>query len=141
MKRYHIFFLLSVSLLVASCQTKIINTDPVSFNTGWKFYKGAASNAENLTFDDTNWRAQNLPHDWAIEGPFDEKYNARCGGLPFHGTGWYRKQFVISKNVKGKHITLHFDGAMYNAKIWLNGVLIGHRPNGYIGWCANSTMN
>ena len=137
MKRYHIFFLLSVSLLIASCQTKITNTEPVSFNTGWKFYKGVASNAEKLTFDDTNWRAQNLPHDWAIEGPFDEKYNARCGGLPFHGTGWYRKQFVIARNVKGKHITLHFDGAMYNTKIWLNGVLIGHRPNGYIGFSVD----
>ena len=122
---------------MASCQTVIENTEPVSFNEGWKFYKGEASNAQNLNFDDSDWRDQNLPHDWAIEGPFDIQYNARCGGLPFHGEGWYRKSFNISKKAKGKHVTVHFDGAMYNAKIWLNGVLIGHRPNGYIGFSVN----
>ena len=122
---------------MASCQTVIENTEPVSFNEGWKFYKGEASNAQNLNFDDSDWRDQNLPHDWAIEGPFDVQYNARCGGLPFHGEGWYRKSFNISKKAKGKHVTVHFDGAMYNAKIWLNGVLIGHRPNGYIGFSVD----
>jgi len=122
---------------MASCNTVIENTEPVSFNEGWKFYKGEASNAQYISFDDSSWRDQNLPHDWAIEGPFDIQYNARCGGLPFHGEGWYRKSFNISKNAKGKHITVHFDGAMYNAKVWLNGVLIGHRPNGYIGFTVD----
>ena len=130
-------FLWLISLFMVSCNTVIENTEPVSFNEGWKFYKGEASNAQYLSFDDSSWRDQNLPHDWAIEGPFDIQYNARCGGLPFHGEGWYRKSFNISKNAKGKHVTLHFDGAMYNAKIWLNGVLIGHRPNGYIGFSVD----
>ena len=122
---------------MGSCSTVIENTEPVSFNEGWKFYKGEASNAQDISFDDSSWRDQNLPHDWAIEGPFDIQYNARCGGLPFHGEGWYRKSFNISKNAKGKHVTVHFDGAMYNAKVWLNGVLIGHRPNGYIGFTVD----
>jgi len=119
---------------MASCKTVTENTEPVSFNEGWKFHKGEAKNAQYLSFDDSSWRNQNLPHDWAIEGPFDIQYNARCGGLPFHGEGWYRKSFNVPKNLKGKHVSLHFDGAMYNAKIWLNGVLIGNRPNGYIGF-------
>jgi len=119
---------------MASCKTVTENTEPVSFNEGWKFHKGEAKNAQYLSFDDSSWRNQNLPHDWAIEGPFDIEYNARCGGLPFHGEGWYRKSFNVPKNLKGKHVSLHFDGAMYNAKIWLNGVLIGNRPNGYIGF-------
>ena len=137
MTRNLIKFLWLISLFMASCNTVIENTEPVSFNEGWKFYKGEASNAQYLSFDDSSWRDQNLPHDWAIEGPFDIQYNARCGGLPFHGEGWYRKSFNISKNEKGKHVTLHFDGAMYNAKIWLNGVLVGHRPNGYIGFSVD----
>ncbi|MDB3977174.1 DUF4982 domain-containing protein [Flavobacteriaceae bacterium] len=130
-------FLLLTCLFMASCNSVRENTEPVSFNEGWKFYKGEASNAQYTSFDDSSWRNQNLPHDWAIEGPFDVQYNARCGGLPFHGEGWYRKSFNISKNAKGKHVTVHFDGAMYNAKIWLNGVLIGHRPNGYIGFSVD----
>ena len=101
------------------------------------FFKGEAQGAEHIIYDDTQWRPLDLPHDWAIEGPFDIKYNARCGGLPFHGTGWYRKHFQIPKSAQGKHITLHFDGAMNNAKVYLNGQLVGHRPNGYIGFTVN----
>ena len=130
-------FLLLTCLFVASCNTVIENTEPVSFNEGWKFHKGVARNAQYISFDDSSWRDQNLPHDWAIEGPFDIQYNARSGGLPFHGEGWYRKSFNVPKNAKGKHVTVHFDGAMYNAKVWLNGVLIGHRPNGYIGFSVD----
>jgi beta-galactosidase len=59
----------------------------VSFNDGWKFHKGSADGAEAVSYVDDDWRDLDLPHDWAIEGPFDVKYNARCGGLPFHGTG------------------------------------------------------
>ena len=134
MIRIRIKLILLICLFMASCKTVTENTEPVSFNEGWKFHKGEAKNAQYLSFDDSSWRNQNLPHDWAIEGPFDIEYNARCGGLPFHGEGWYRKSFNVPKNLKGKHVSLHFDGAMYNAKIWLNGVLIGHRPNGYIGF-------
>lgn len=65
-------------------------TDGISFNENWRFFKGEIKGAEAISFDDDSWRKLNLPHDWAIEGPFDSKYNARCGGLPFHGTGWYR---------------------------------------------------
>ena len=137
MKRNYIIFLGLIALLIFSCQTVTENTEPVSFNEGWKFHKGEATNAQDLTFNDSGWRALSLPHDWAIEGPFDVQYNARCGGLPFHGEGWYRKYFNIPKSAKDKHVTVHFDGAMYNAKIWLNGVLIGHRPNGYIGFSVD----
>jgi len=137
MTRIRIKFILLICLFMASCMTVTVNTEPVSFNEGWKFHKGEAKNAQYLSFDDSSWRDQNLPHDWAIEGPFDIQYNARCGGLPFHGEGWYRKSFNVPKNAKGKHVTVHFDGAMYNAKVWLNGVLIGHRPNGYIGFSVD----
>ena len=137
MKINSVLFLFALGLVLVSCNPKISNTNPISFNQGWKFYKGQAEGAEQRTFDDTEWRNQDLPHDWAIEGPFDIKYNARCGGLPFHGTGWYRKHFSIPKSAQGKHVTLHFDGAMYNAKVWLNGKLIGHRPNGYVGFTVD----
>ncbi len=137
MKNNHIIFFWLVCFVMTSCNEVVENTDPVSFNKGWRFYKGEANNAESLNFDDSLWRLLDLPHDWAIEGPFDIQYNARCGGLPFHGEGWYRKYFTMPKDAKGKHVTIHFDGAMYNAKIWLNGVLVGQRPNGYIGFSVD----
>ena len=129
-------FLVAVAILNVSC-SQSITTDPVSFNKGWKFHKGDIDAAQHASFDDSSWRNVKLPHDWAIEGPFDSSFNARSGGLPFHGTGWYRKHFDMPNTARGKHITLHFDGAMNNAKVWLNGILIGERPYGYIGFSVD----
>jgi len=129
-------FLFVLIILSVSCSNED-TTNPVSFNDGWKFHKGDVDGAQNTDFDDISWRDITLPHDWAIEGPFDSSFNARSGGLPFHGVGWYRKQFDIPNTAKGKHITLHFDGAMNNAKIWLNGNMIGERPYGYIGFSVD----
>ena len=67
-------------------------------------------------------------------GPFDVKYNARCGGLPFHGTGWYRKHFTMDASAKGKVVRIEFEGAMYDAHVWVNGEFVGKRPYGYIGF-------
>ena len=140
--RHNNIIALSLLLLVfTSCKKSDLNTEPQSFNKNWLFFKGEAQGAEHINYDDTQWRPLDLPHDWAIEGPFDIKYNARCGGLPFHGTGWYRKHFQIPKSAQGKHITLHFDGAMNNAKVYLNGQLVGHRPNGYIGFTVNLSQH
>ena len=69
-----------------------------NFNDAWLFFNHQADGAEAVGFDDSGWRKLDLPHDWAIEGPFDVKYNARCGGLPFHGTGWYRKHFATPQS-------------------------------------------
>ncbi|WP_232457051.1 beta-galactosidase GalB [Polaribacter sp. SA4-12] len=105
-----------------------------NFNKDWLFQRGEIKRGESIVFDDSNWRNLNLPHDWAIEGPFDKKYNARTGGLPVHGEAWYRKHFVVSKENKGKKVSIEFDGAMSNAKVWLNGEFVGERPYGYIGF-------
>jgi hypothetical protein len=59
------------------------------FNDGWLFYKGMVD-AQDVTFDDRTWQAVDLPHDWAIAGPFSSQYDARTGGLPITGTGTAR---------------------------------------------------
>jgi beta-galactosidase len=132
-----LYFFLIISLALFQSCSQQLTTEPVSFNEGWRFAKGAVVGASEMDFDDTMWCNITLPHDWAIEGPFDSSYNARSGGLPFHGIGWYRKKFDIPNSVKGKHVTLHFDGAMNNAKVWLNGTLVGDRPYGYIGFSVD----
>src|SRR5579884_60848 len=100
-----------------------------SFDDNWRFYNGEASGAEAQAFNDADWRQLNLPHDWAIEGPFDAKHNPHTGGLPVAGVGWYRKHFRV--NDRGKYYTVEFDGAMSNSRVWLNGREIGGRPYGY----------
>ncbi len=120
--------------LISSCKEDIKNIPDTSFNDNWLFHKGDADNAQSTDFDDTSWRKLNLPHDWAIEGPFSDKYNARTGGLPVHGIGWYRKHFTVDENMKGKQVSVEFDGAMSNSEVYVNGKLAGNRPYGYIGF-------
>ncbi len=111
----------------------------VSFNEGWLFSKGETGQEHLSDFNDADWRALNVPHDWAIEGPFDKKYDSRTGGLPVYGTAWYRKHFFMDASQKEKHITIEFDGVMNNAEIYLNGQKIGERPYGYIGFQVDLT--
>ncbi len=118
----------------------VLTGEKVSFNQGWKFHKGEAEGAKRPSFDDSGWRKLTLPHDWAIEGPFSREYNARAGGLPFHGTGWYRKSFTLPAESKDKQVEITFDGAMYNAHVWINGTFLGNRPFGYIGFHYDLTL-
>jgi len=86
-------------------------------------------------FNDTAWASVNLPHDWAIKGPFYKGENAVVGGgmgrLPVQGVAWYRKKLDIPVTDKGKFIYLDIDGAMSYAMVWLNGSLVGGWPYGY----------
>ncbi len=94
-------------------------------------------------FDDSGWKKITLPHDWAIEGPFYEGYPAPVGGgmgrLPSPGVGWYRKNFEIPEEDRGKSIYLDIDGAMSYAMVWLNGQLVGGWPYGYTSWRVDLT--
>jgi beta-galactosidase len=106
----------------------------LSLDEGWRFLKGEAPGAETPEFDDSGWRTLDLPHDWAIEGPFDEAYGPSQGALPFYGTGWYRKHFALPVGAEDRLVHVEFDGAMSNARVWLNGAELGGRPYGYIGF-------
>ncbi len=103
----------------------------INFDDGWRFLKADAEGAQQPNFDDTAWREVRLPHDWAIEGPFDAKYGSSTGGLPVSGTGWYRKTFTLPESARARQFTIMFDGAMSNARVWLNGQELGSRPYGY----------
>ena len=91
-------------------------------------------------FDDSSWRRVNLPHDWAIEGPFNSGgVGGGMGRLPSPGIAWYRKKLDIPVNDAGKSVFLEVDGAMSYAAVWLNGKLVGGWPYGYASWQLNLT--
>ncbi|HEY9261005.1 beta-galactosidase GalB [Chitinophaga sp.] len=87
------------------------------------------------SFDDRGWESVQLPHDWAIKGPFYTEANAIVGGgmgrLPVQGVAWYRRKLSIPETDKGRFIYLDIDGAMSYAMVWLNGHLVGGWPYGY----------
>ena len=103
----------------------------INFDRDWRFHKGSAGAAEEAQFDDSEWKTLRLPHDWAIDGPFDPKLNPETGALPISGTGWYRKSFLVPENANQRFFTIVFDGAMSNAAVWINGHELGGRPYGY----------
>jgi beta-galactosidase len=104
----------------------------IDFNKGWKFFPGDESGAKSSAYSDSKWRKLTLPHDWSIEGKFDEKNPAKPegGGLPT-GIGWYRKEFIAPANFRNRFITIDFDGVYKNSEVWINGKYLGKRPYGY----------
>jgi len=122
------------------------------FNEGWKFIKFFYASGEKVTSDteppdlqlpatdDSNWRTLDLPHDWAIEGPFSDTLENNTGLLPWKGIGWYRKHFQVGENEKRKRIYIDFDGAMAYADVWLNGKYVGGWPYGYTSFRLDLTQ-
>ena len=104
----------------------------ISFNLGWRFHLGDITDGQGSQLDDSSWRTLNLPHDWSIEGTFEEKNPAGTGGgaLP-GGIGWYRKTFSVPLTSKAKLVFIDFDGVYRNSEVWINGHYLGKRPYGY----------
>ncbi len=120
-----------------------------SFDEGWRFsrfglqadgtYREEPAGLESPDYIDQEWRKLDLPHDWAIEGPFRIELKGETGKLPYQGIGWYRKYFFVPAEDAGKQYFIDFDGAMAYAKIWLNGHYVGTWPYGYSSFRMNLT--
>lgn len=90
-------------------------------------------------FNDAGWRPITLPHDWGIEGPFQQELSGDTGKLPWFGVGWYRKKFAVPASDAGRQTYLELDGAMAYATIWCNGQFVGGWPYGYSSWRVDLT--
>ena len=98
--------------------------------------------------DQQTWQTVSVPHDWAISGPFDKKWDlqtvaitqngetqateksGRSGSLPWIGEGFYKRTITIPSGFKG-HAELLFDGAMSEPAVFLNGQKAGYWAYGY----------
>ena len=131
----------------------------ISLKQDWKFTLSDPKDAQAIAFNDSQWDAVDVPHDWAIYGPFDKNNDVyettvyedgeivpqirvgRTGGLPYIGVGWYRKSFNVPLSAKDKKLFVEFDGAMSHAKIYFNGVYIGEWPYGYTSFSLELSGN
>ena len=96
----------------------------------------------------SGWEKVRVPHDWAISGPFDKandlqtvavvqngesvpsEKTGRTGGLPYMGKGCYRTDISVA-NLDGRRFELLFDGAMSEARVYINGEKVCEWPYGY----------
>jgi beta-galactosidase len=69
------------------------------------------------TFDDSSWRKVDLPHDYAIEGPFSIAGGGGMGRLPSPGVVWYRRNLNVPASSAGKSLFLDIDGAMSYSEV------------------------
>ena len=107
----------------------------IQFDSDWQFTLGDPPGAEKTAFSDSNWRTLDVPHDWSIEGPFDQKNpTGAAGGFLPAGVGWYRKHFTLPESQARRRVFVEFDGVMANSDVWINGVHLGHRPFGYVSF-------
>ncbi|WP_256011741.1 DUF4982 domain-containing protein [Desertivirga xinjiangensis] len=120
-----------------------------SLTSGWKFYRGASSDAYRTEFKDKSWQTVTVPHDWAIYGPFDKEVDkqvvaivqngekvatektGRTGALPHVGEAWYRNTFNLPGFGPGKKVIILFEGAMSEPKVYINGQKAGEWNYGY----------
>jgi beta-galactosidase len=132
-----------VSAVLAQPRTEFL------LEKNWKFSRFDSPEAVSPDFDDARWQTVTVPHDWAIYGPFDGNADVqnvaitqdgetqaslkagRTGGLPFVGVGWYRTTFHAPGFRQGRKASVLFDGAMSNARVYLNGHEAGYWPYGY----------
>ena len=140
LRRLFAAVLLVVSFAASAQRSEIL------LERNWKFHRGDAENVQTVAYDDASWQTVTVPHDWAIYGPFsrdnDLQYKqvvengetkatwktGRTGGLPYEGVGWYRTSFDASKSGR---TTLIFDGAMSEARVYVNGKEVIFWPYGY----------
>jgi beta-galactosidase len=89
-------------------------------------------------YDDSKWRALNLPHDWAVELPFvrddalqSHGYKPLGRRYPETSVGWYRKEFESPASDAGRRVAIEFDGAFRDVLLFVNGCFVGRNDNGY----------
>ena len=117
-----------LSLAVVVAALSLFAREVSDFCDGWEFSR-----------DQKEWRAVDVPHDWAIEGPFEPEGNTDTGKLPWKGVGYYRKSLVVPSAPKDKRVFLDFDGIMCDGTVYVNGQPCANQPYGYLGVRADVT--
>jgi beta-galactosidase len=128
-RRVAVAFLISFIANTAACAAA---RERALLDADWRFALGDHPAATAADFDDAEWRAVNLPHDWSIEGaPAADAPSRGDGGYFPTGIGWYRKHFVTPSTVKDKRVTIDFEGVYHRATVYLNGHELGKHAYGY----------
>ncbi len=151
--------LVSLPILLLFCAQAILaqgspsvssGRERLSLDRGWLFHEGdipfpvvighqpsydnakagSSSGAASPEYDDSSWKQVDLPHDWAVEQPFDPKANV-SQGYRARGMGWYRKYFRLDPADNGKHLEVQLDAVSTHCTVWINGVLSARNWTGY----------
>ncbi|MET1057829.1 MAG: beta-galactosidase GalA [Pedobacter sp.] len=136
----------------------VFKAEKLSLNKGWRFHAGdipfpeimgheksymnakagQAGGAAAPGYDDRLWTVLTLPHDWAADNPVEQSANL-SQGFRKRGYGWYRRQFKLDREDRGKHLEIQFEGIATYATIWVNGSVVHRNWCGYTSACLDIT--
>jgi len=125
-----LFSALSISQ-VSFGESQLLNDD-------WYFSLDQGQEALEADVNLKKWRHLDLPHDWSIEAQLSPTL-ASCNGYLPGGIGWYRKDLDLSELAADQKAYLYFEGVYNRSEVYVNGHLVGQRPNGYISFCYDIT--
>ncbi len=164
MNRVRHFFHLLPALLIAPLTAGLVSAatagdapavarERLLLDFGWKFHlgnewgngqslakSGSGIGPASIAFSDASWRSLDLPHDWAVELPFDPRadaghgFKALGGAFPQNSVAWYRRTFTLPAAATGRRLWLEFDGVYRDATVFVNGWFVGHHESGYSGF-------
>ena len=142
--------LLGALAITASAADSPSPRERLSLDSNWKFHlgnewgiaqnlakAGTGSGPASRSFGDASWRTVNLPHDWAVELPFDPRADGSHGfkalgpAFPSNSVAWYRRAFELPASDAGKRLWLEFDGVFRDTTVFVNGWFVGHHEGGY----------
>lgn len=110
-----------------------------------------------FSHDSIHWQSVTVPHDWAINGPFNKKWDlqmvaieqngesekteksGRSGALPWIGKGYYTTNIHLD-SIAGQYVELYFDGAMAEPVVYVNGKRAGSWAYGYAPFKVDITQ-
>lgn len=133
--RFSLLFLILVSS-VPTMRAQLSFGKPEKFNDDWLFILSDEPEMKQENYNDSTWRKLTLPHDWSIEGRLSPSLNSCTGYLP-GGIAWYRKHFTVTDSLPVHY--LYFEGVYNRSEVYLNGHLLGKRPNGYVSFYYDIT--
>ncbi len=134
-------FIIALAALALNAAVASPTRQTLSLDQGWRFHLGEAPGATAPAYDDRAWREVDVPHDYVIEGTFEETNRFPAADM---NRGWhwlhgflpvqpavYRRTIPVPADAKGKRLWLEFDGVFSNSRYWLNGHEIGSQYSGY----------
>jgi beta-galactosidase len=152
MKRLQYIFVFVLLAIpgIANSANPSASRERLLMDFGWKFHlgndwgigqglskAGAGYGPASMDYSDASWRQVQLPHDWAIELPFDAKadgshgFKALGSAFPQNSVSWYRRTFNLAKDDANRRLWLEFDGVFRDCTVFVNGWFVGHHESGY----------
>lgn len=113
-----------------------------NFNHNWLFELGENIRGAEPGLEDDAWRRLNVPHDWSTEHPVEEgNPTGPGGGYVKAGIAWYRKHFEYTEEMRGRLVSLLFDGIYMDSAVYLNGEAVGGCGYGYSSFSVDLTKH